>query len=155
MDIKQLRTELIRPVLDKIGLWSKSAEDLLVGTACQESACGTYIRQLNCRGTTGAFGIFQMELNTHNDIWQNFLKYKPSLAEKIKALRIPSMTDAENLEYNLAYAVAMCRIHYYRVPSSIPDGIYAQAQYWKDFYNTKLGKGSTEEYISNWCKFNG
>ena len=155
MDIKQLRVELIRPVLDKIGLWSKNAEDLLVGTACQESACGKYIRQLGCKGNVGAFGIYQMELATHNDILANFLKYKPTLAEKVKALRIPTMSDAENLEYNLAYATAMCRVHYYRIPKPIPDGVYGQAQYWKEYYNTKFGKGTIEEYQQNWNKFNG
>ena len=155
MDTKQLRTELIRPVLQKLDLWSKPAEDLLVGTACQESLCGKYIRQLGCKGKVGAFGIFQMELATHKDIWDNYLKYKDTLARKIRSLKAFNMSDADNLEYNLAYAVAMCRVHYLRVPKAIPTGIYGQAQYWKEYYNTKFGKGTIEEYQQNWNKFNG
>ena len=150
MNAKQLRLEVIRPILQYLDLWSKNAENLVFGTACQESNCGEYIRQIGCKDEVGAFGIYQMELATHNDIWDNFLKYKPQLAEKIQALKIPGLTDAKNLEYNLAYSTAMCRIHYYRVPSAIPDGLYGQAQYWKKYYNTELGKGTIEQYQSNY-----
>ena len=149
MNIKQLRNELIRPILDYLELYSKKAEDLLLGTACQESHAGEYIRQLGCKGEVGAFGIYQMELATHNDIWDNYLKYKDDLALKVSKLKCPTMTDAQNLEYNLAYATAMCRIHYYRVKEAIPEGTYGQAQYWKKYYNTELGKGTVEEYLQN------
>lgn len=150
MDIKQLREEIIKPVLEMLGLYSKNAENLLLGTACQESHAGEYIRQLGCKGDVGAFGIYQMELATHNDIWDNFLKYNKPIADKIKMLRIKELSDSENLLFNLAYATAMCRVHYYRISEKIPDNIYGQAQYWKKYYNTELGKGTIEEYQQNW-----
>ena len=154
MDIKQLRTEIIKPILNYLGLYSKEAEELLLGTACQESQVGHYIRQIGCNGITGAFGIYQMEIRTANDIWNNFLIYKKDLAEKVESLKIKSLTTQDNLKYNLAYATAMCRIHYLRVKEEIPVNRFGQAQYWKKYYNTASGKGTIEEYLQNWNKFN-
>lgn len=154
MNIKQLREEIIKPILEYLELYNKNAENLLVGTACQESHAGEYIRQLGCKGDVGAFGIYQMEIATHNDIWNNFLKYKKDLASKIESLKIVGLSIQDNLKYNLAYATAMCRIHYYRVKEAIPDNIYGQAKYWKKYYNTELGKGTIEEYQQNYNKFN-
>ena len=154
MNSKQLRIELVRPVLNFLGLWSKDAEDLIMGTIYQESGCGEYLRQIGCSGDIGAFGICQMELATHKDIWENFLKYNSKLADKVLSLKILSLTDAENLKWNLAYDVAMARIHYYRIKEAIPSGTHAQAQYWKRFYNTINGAGTVEEYLTNWNKYN-
>lgn len=155
MNIKQLRVEVVRPVLQKLDLWNREAEDLLIGTACQESSCGYYIRQLNCEENIGAFGIYQMELATADDIFTNFLDYKQILKEKVLSFKTKTMDNAENLKWNLAYSTAMCRIHYYRVKEQIPAGIYGQAQFWKKYYNTEYGKGTIEEYLHNWQKYNG
>lgn len=153
MDAKQLRVEVIRPILEQLQLWSKNAENLIFGTACQESHCGKYVRQIGCKGNAGAFGIYQMELTTHDDIWNNYLAYNPDLADRIAKLKCSGMPNAYNLEYNLAYSTAMCRVHYYRVPKAIPDSIYGQAQYWKQYYNTIYGKGTIEEYQQNYERF--
>lgn len=40
MNAKQLRTEIIRPALVAVGLYSKPAEDIVFGTACVESNMG-------------------------------------------------------------------------------------------------------------------
>lgn len=153
MNIKQLRKEIVVPVLKFLDLYSKQAEDLVIGTACQESLGGEYIRQLNCNGNIGAFGIYQCELNTYEDLITNFLSYKPELKNKLEQLRTCLPIQIE-LCSNLAFATAVCRLHYYRIKEPIPVGIYAQAQYWKKYYNTELGKGTIEEYISNYNKFN-
>ena len=146
MKASQLRNDLIKPILTKIGLYSKNAEDLLVCTACAESLCGEYIKQVN----GPALGIFQMEPSTARDIENNFLAYKQQLKSKIDSLKIPSFTLEENLKYNLAFQVAMCRIHYFRVPESIPDSKEGIANYWKKYYNTYLGKGNAQECLNKW-----
>lgn len=153
MNPQQLREHVIRPTLKQLGLWSQQAEDLLLGTACQESHCGKYIRQLGCTGSIGAFGVWQMELATARDIYDNFLRYKPDLLNKVESLRDPTQLLAYSLTTNLAYAAAMCRIHYLRKPDAIPLTLEGQAAYWKKHYNTKLGKGTTAEYIQNWNKY--
>ncbi len=40
--------------------------------------------------------------------------------------------------WNLAYATAMCRVHYLRVPRPLPDAgaVRAMGEYWKRHYNT-------------------
>ncbi len=153
MDAKQLRELVVRPTLKLLGMWSQAAEDLMIGTACQESHCGQYIRQLGCSGTVGAFGIWQMELATANDIYKNWLEYKPDIMQRVDALRGAEQSIADALVCNLAYACAMARILYYRCPGAIPQDVAGQAAYWKKYYNTPLGKGTTAEYMDNWERF--
>ena len=153
MNPKQLRELVIRPTLHMLGAWSAPAEDLLLGTAAQESHCGRYIRQLGCSGNVGAFGIWQMELATARDIYDNYLRYKPELQHKVDGLRGASQSITDALMTNLAYACAMARVHYLRSPGSIPATTAGQAAYWKQHYNTPSGKGTVAEYMDNWSRY--
>lgn len=145
--------DLINRVLTNIGLNSDSATELLMLTAATESGFGTYIRQIN----GPARGVFQMEPNTENDIWNNYLKYKPELSKKINNLKMlgTTTTTFTDLEVNLAYQIAMTRIHYLRVPSKIPNStdITGLATYWKNHYNTSNGAGDINTAISNYKKY--
>lgn len=154
MNARQLRELVIQPTLKALGMYSKEAEDLVLGTACQESHCGEYIRQLGCKGQTGAFGIYQMELATARDIYDNYLRYHPETYKIVEELRGPAMTITDALVLNLAYATAMCRIHYRRVKPAIPYTTDGQAEYWKKYYNTIKGKGTVNEYLTNYEKYN-
>jgi len=140
---QHLREYIIRPTLEQIGLWSESAENLLMGTAAQESKQGFYLRQL--KGGP-AVGIFQMEPATHDDIWEHFLEYQPRLSEKIQTLT--PFVEAEQMVGNLNYAAAMARMQYYRRPEPLPmaNDVAALAHYWKQHYNTRLGKGTEKEF---------
>ncbi len=148
MDKKQLR-DLIKRVLVDLDLHSESAENLLMGTAAQESGLGEYIRQL---GGGPALGIFQMEPNTFNDIVQNYLQYKPEMAKKVMAISGVNAFRSEYLEYNLALSICMCRVHYLRVPARISDDLTGWAKYWKEHYNTRIGKGTEKEFVRNFKK---
>lgn len=154
IDPKQLRLEVIRPVLKATGMWSQAAENLLMGTAAQESACGKYLRQLE---DGPARGIFQMEPDTLDDIYVNYLEFRPDLRGAVDAYLIPSMGQADNLIFNLAYATLMCRVHYRRVPDALPnaDDLRGLAAYWKRFYNTPMGKGKPEEFVANYMRYCG
>ena len=112
MNAKQLRELIIRPTLHALGMWSKPAEDLMLGTACQESHCGEYIRQLGCSGTIGAFGVWQMEIATARDIYDNYLRYRPELKAAVERLRGAGQSIQDALISNLAYACALARIKY-------------------------------------------
>ena len=89
----QIRSLVIRPALEKLNLWSLSAEELVLGTAIVESGL-TYLRQ-------------------HND------------------------------------GPAVCRLCYYRKPDALPEAgdIEGQAAFWKQHYNTPLGKGTVTKYV--------
>ncbi|MBI9110268.1 hypothetical protein [Maridesulfovibrio ferrireducens] len=150
---KEQLSDLIKRVLTEAGLYSPSARELLLLTAAQESLGGTYLRQL---GKGPALGIFQMEPATHDDIWSNFLAYREPLGERI--LEVAGMgngPDEKALEYNIAYAILMARVHYLRVKSRLPDGddIKRLAEYWKDYFNTPLGAGTVEEAIHNYKRY--
>jgi len=144
--------QLIINTLMEIKLCSPSAVNLLLGTAAQESHMGKYIKQLQ----GPAVGIFQMEPATHDDIWDNYLKYiSRSTINNIYNSAKTDFSDSDMLEYNLKYAIIMCRLHYRRVKERLPkyDDLNALAQYWKKYYNTWMGKGTTEQFINNFERF--
>lgn len=163
---------IIKPALtylsvDKIGDYS--AANLLLGTAAQESHLGEYVAQIN----GPALGIYQMEPATYKDILTNYVKYKDILAARLFFLSSPicseeniysnpsrsqaifilnSLNNRPNLlVYNNLFATGMARLHYLRVPEKLPrdSDIPALAAYWKKYYNTRLGKGTEEEFIKN------
>lgn len=143
--------ELIEDVLHGLGLHSPGAVSLLLGTAAQESRFGTYLRQI---GKGPALGVFQMEPATEQDIWKNYLHYHPDLVAKIKGVTGES-GPGPHLRWNLAYQVAMARVHYRRKNPPIPawNNIEGLGAYWKQHYNTPIGKGTVEEFTSNYRRF--
>lgn len=143
---------LIENVLNKIALCSPSAVNMLLGTAAQESQFGTYLRQLD---NGPALGVFQMEPDTEKDIWDNYLNYRPM--DRLSIFSLTSITEPDPffLECNLAYQIAMARIHYYRVDEPLPeaDDLPGLARYYKLYYNTPKGKATEEEFIRNYKKY--
>lgn len=149
-DRRQFR-ELIEDVLTGLGLHSPAAVNLLLGTAAQESRFGTYLRQM---GKGPALGVFQMEPATERDIWDNYLRYQPALVEKIKGFTGES-GPGPHLRWNLAYQIAMARVHYLRKKPPMPPGddLAGLAAYWKQHYNTRLGKGTVDEFTAHYRLF--
>ena len=77
--IEHFLDEVVIPTLKELDMYSEEACLLIVGTAIQESRLH-YLKQI----PSGiAKGICQMEEATHDDIWDNFLKYKPEIKEKL------------------------------------------------------------------------
>ena len=150
-----LRTCVIRPVLKDLDLWSPVAENLLLGTAAQESHMGTYLDQADPTIEGPAFGIFQIEVKTHDDIWENYLAYNEDLARVVRRYSLPTFSYSQ-LAGNLYYATAIARIHYRRVKEPLPNdptNVKALANYWKTHFNTPLGRGTVEEFESNYRRF--
>jgi hypothetical protein len=147
MQRQQLR-RLIEEVLKELELYSEAAVEQLMLTCAVESNLGTWLWQLE---TETAQGIFQMEPTTEKDIWKNFLKYKPELAARVKEVAGDG-SDLFALKANLVYQIAMARVHYLRVKAPLPDAnnVEAMAKYWKDHYNTKLGKGTVEKAVEHY-----
>lgn len=147
IDREQFLELIIEPTLEDIGLYSSAACELVLGTALQESRL-TYLKQL---GTGPALGVCQMEPATHDDLWDNYLYYRDKIAAAILDI---GGRDPREMIWNLKYAVAMCRVHYRRIRAPLPvsGDLKGQAAYWKRYYNTNLGKGTTEEYINSWRK---
>lgn len=143
-DVEQVRIEVVRPALRSIKLWSRVAENLVLGTGIVESRL-KYIKQL---GTGPALGLFQMEPFTHNDLWRTTL-WGTELGMNVGNLIRPFhgiAPPATQLIGNLWYAAAMCRVHYRRIRAPLPsDNAMDLARYWKQYYNTPLGAGTVEK----------
>lgn len=156
LNLTQLRDHVMVPALQQLGLYSLAAEQLVIGTIAQESR-GAFLRQL---GEGPALGLIQMESETHKDLWLSYLKYKPELKDvllnmasgsAVDGYRESGWPDHDELVWNLRYAIAMCRIHYYRKPQALPgeNDVRAIGRYWKQHYNTVHGAGTVEEFLSH------
>ena len=149
----QFCEHIIRPTLKHIGFYSLGAEKLLLHTAIIESRL-IFLKQVG----GPALGIYQMEPATHKDIWLNYLQHREELSNKVNDFSTAYSLNANepdtkvefDLIHNLAYATAMARVHYLRVPAKLPewDDIRGQGKYWKTFYNTHLGKGTEEKFVT-------
>lgn len=155
LDPEQLVLHIIRPVLQReLGLWSPPAEVLVLGTALTESET-KYVDQIDNANKPGpAFGLWQMEGRTHADIYRNWLCSHQELKQKVLRLAgyfSGDFPDPGELVGNLFYACAMCRIHYRRVPASLPstNDAAAMAAYHKRYYNTAGGKTEVEKSIKH------
>jgi hypothetical protein len=142
---KEQFRELITDVLTEADLYSDSAVELLMLTCAVESNFGTYIKQIN----GPALGVFQMEPNTHKDIWTNYLKFKSGLRNAFVGY------SPDKLREDLRYAILMTRVHYLRAPKPLPeaDDVEGLANYWKRYYNTRLGKGTPEKAIKKYEEY--
>jgi hypothetical protein len=153
INILQFRVELIQKCLKPINLWSPKAEEILVMTAAQESLGGSFLRQFP---TGPALGIFQIEENTINDIWDNYIAYNLSIEDKIlRTIGATKRPPNETIIYNLWYAVLMVRVFYLRVKEDIPpvSDVLAMAAYYKKHFNSDIGKATIPEVIANYHKF--
>ena len=137
--------KIIKDSLEFINLDSEDARDLIYKTGKAESGYKT----LQQYGGGPALGFFQMEPATCRDIWDNYAMYRPKYRDKLYALGFDEGALNFRLMSNIGLQVALCRLHYRRVPSSLPKkgNIEAQAKYWKKHYNSHLGKGTVKHFM--------
>jgi len=154
--VAQFAKLIVRPVLLDINAWSETAERLVLGTIAQESQF-KYLHQI---GGGPALGLIQMEPETHDDIWENWLRYRPLWNararrwSRVSGLPGTPRPQADEPVWNLRYAVVMCRMHYLRVPERLPSPYpHLLARYWKQHYNTSSGGGLPEEFIENYERY--
>jgi hypothetical protein len=77
----QVRDYVIRPALQRVGLWSPAAEQLVFGTGLVET--GYNWLDQTTPGPGPAYGPWQMEEPTHTDIWDNYLAYQTDLNDAL------------------------------------------------------------------------
>ena len=157
MNTNHFRIYIIRPALEAVALHSQWAENLLLGTALQESRL-EFLHQLN----GPALGFYQMEPATHDDLWNNWIKYRPDMEDKARgfisatpAMSVPGVFEhpqPSQMIWNLRYATVMCRLHYYRASFNIPnaDKPAELGAVWKRVYNTYKGAGTVDQFVQNY-----
>lgn len=135
-------------------LCSEVSTNLILGTYAMESNFGTYLRQLD--GGV-ALGGLQMEPATERDIWNNYLFY--GRAAKRKAIyQVSGVRSYKNngaLEWNIAYGICMCRLHYRRIAEPFPNvnDIEALGWYWDTHYNRNPLKGTVKEFVRKYHRY--
>jgi len=174
LDVGDFRELVVRPALqhlaeaaDKPGLWSPAAENLVIGTAAHESGGFRHLWQKKANGVRLAHeqagrGLWQIQPDTHQDLWQTYLAFRPALFDALRALsvvdgpraRLPRRRRLLDLELvgNLPYAAGVCRLIYWRRPESLPeaDDIEGLGRYWKAHYNTTQGGGTVARFVSDY-----
>lgn len=139
---KQLVQYVVEPTLRTLDMYSEDAVRLVLCTGVVESN----LSALHQIGGGPALGIYQMEPATHDDIWRNYLDHRKTLGVRIKQM-CAYPPSADQMIWNLAYATAMCRVHYWRVSNPIPSSIAGMAGYWKKHYNTPQGAGTVDKFV--------
>lgn len=144
------REEVVRPTLRFLDLLSPAAENLLIGTAAVESG---FMRLRQAGGP--ALGVFQIEPATHQDVWDNYLAFRPELASEVRSLASQHFYEDDphrELIGNLFYSCAIARVIYLRAKPPLPhvDDVRALAEYWKAHYNTALGAGHPDQFVQHY-----
>ncbi len=157
INANHFRYFIVRPTLQAIDLYSRSAEELLMLTWAQETHGATYLKQgykTIDDGRGVGLGPYSMEPATHDDIFENFLRFRPSLQAKVNHLSGDSTAfhSAEEMIGNFYYATAMARVHYYRVKEPLPpaDRPDLLADYWDTHYNKNWHTGFSSEALANY-----
>ena len=155
---RQIAECIIRPALKELGLYSVAAELLVLGTAAHESGGFQYLKQVN----GPALSWWQIEPATHADLWQRTVPRieasNPPVAAALWGMvrrRHAGTPTADELVVNPYYAAAVCRLLYFRAPEPLPaaDDLNGMAGLWKRRYNTPLGKGRPDDWISAYHRF--
>lgn len=160
LSVRHLALFVVRPTLAQLtgpdvpGLDSEAAVELLLGTAAIESGFRA-LDQITGSGDRvlgPAYGLWQIEPASLDDLHTNFLRFRPSLAARLGGLAAGWPATAMQLCTNLAYAAAVARLIYYRSPVRLapPGDVAGHARVWKQVYNTEKGKGRPEEFVATY-----
>lgn len=153
---QEFTTLVIEPTLCSLtGIpYSRAAAKLLLATALTESFGLKKRKQDN----GPALSYFQVEPNTHNDVWDRYLtKKRPDIkgmAEGLKNGRKGNNLD--ELQYNDNYAATIARVKYFMKPESLPEfsNICGMAEYYKKHYNA-TGKATPQKFLEDWKHYGG
>jgi hypothetical protein len=156
-----VRTQIIRQALQPLSvttpkgtiqLWDPSAENLVLVTGAHESNY-EFTQQI---GGGPALGFFQMEPETHDDCWTNFLNFHPDLSSQIENITLNGAAPhADELVSNAQYAAAMCRVKYLRSPLPLPGANDANGMWsiYKAVYNTVDGAANQSQFMNAWDRW--
>ena len=147
--------EIVEEVLYRLGCYSDDALVLVLRTGQAESGYKT-LRQY---GDGPALSYWQVEPRTSYDNVHNFLRYRPELFKRIGDACSVSNNSIEHLHldgherllrYNIAFAILMARLKFWRDPNPIPKTFDKMGDYWLGVYNTQGGKGTKDKWRLHW-----
>lgn len=133
--VNDLRELIIRPALEQLNEWSQTAENLLLGTAAQESQLGFRMQS----NTDSGLGLYRISAKTHTQIWDEFLVTDSELASRLRGLASQQQflkSPHNELISNLGYASGIAWMIYKRRHLKLPDStnVHELAKYWFNYY---------------------
>lgn len=151
----ELRQWVIKPTLKRLGVYSKAAEVLLMGTAAQESGLGSHLKPAGQR----ALGIYQIHSLSHRHVWDDYLAQRGEIASLVRGLASqhdflehPHAELATNLAYSTAIAWYLYQRHEdFKLPQDHKD-IRALGALWKRFYHPK-SKAGADAFVQSFGQF--
>ena len=142
---KQFVGLVIEPALRALDMYSVDAMYLMAATAFIESKL-THIKQIP---NGPALGIYQIEWTTYIDCLR-YLTLRDELRDKVLLYldRQNFPTQQSALVSDLALSTCIARIKYWMQPEPLPSykDRHAQWEYYKQYYNTKAGAATVEQF---------
>ena len=135
---RDLRELVIRPTLQQLDEWSPAAENLLLGTAAQESGLGFRMQANDAEGA----GLYCLCANVHIQIWDEYLIGNPELASRMRGLASQHQflkSPHHELITNLSYATGIAWMVYKRHNLKLPNetNLHELANCWLTCYSTR------------------
>lgn len=141
----QLR-EFVLVVCDALGHGSNNtAVQMMMETAAQETHGGRY-RDPTPNGA--GRGAFQIDKIPFYDVRARTREADIQRIHEEFGIDLRSV-EHEQLDHSPMLAAIFCRLFYKLIPDPFPKTVEARSEYWKARYNTRLGKGTVEEYLEN------
>ncbi len=139
---------VIRTALKQLGDWSPAAENLLLGTALQESGRNARLREGR------RLGIYRISPAAHRAVWDKYLVGDPELASRVRGLagQHGFLCDPHGeLVTNLKYATAIAWMIYRRHGHELPDAgdIAGLARHWHRHFHSRAS-GSAEDFVDSY-----
>ena len=145
-----LRDYVVRPTLEKLGVWTPAMETLLLGTAAQASDIGSHVKSAQ------GFGIYAIDTETHKDVWDKFLAFDADrasfvrgLASQREFLKAPDFELITNLAYATAIAWGIYASRDAQLPQDASD-LNAIAESWYQLYPGNAESKSKTDFIESY-----
>lgn len=143
--------ELAQHVCRVMGNANGNGVKLLVETCAAETLLGK--AGDNTLYGAGA-GVSQVDKGTFIWLQEKFMKRDIS-AEILEEFNINlGLVQYNELDFSPLLSLIFCRLRYMAVSAAIPATQSLRANYWKEHYNSSLGKGTPQEYLDR-CHSSG
>lgn len=155
--VNDLREAIIKPCLKTLGDYSCDVENLLVGTAMQESRCEKQLHS-NIASDDSGLGIYRITREKHRDVWDKYLIQYPDLASVVRgfASQQQFFRDPHNeLVTNLSYATVIAWMIYRaaHVDEMKPTELSNPAHLWALHFDNGTGCArNSEDFMKTYRK---
>ncbi len=140
---KEHLENIAKEVCDCLGYGSNGAADkLLLETAGAETGRGT----IKDTSKGAGMGISQIDGIPFMDIKDRVRQEDKDSIKEYFDINI-EWIEWEHLRYNPLLCMIFTRLKYKKIPEPIPNDLGGRARYWKEHYNTRLGKGTVSHYL--------